>query len=164
MSIAASLLRPIAYIAGRRASRQADRFLAAHQRTAKVQQRLLAQFIDAHRNTAFGRDHGFSSICTYEDFVSAVPVAPYERMMPYVNRVLEGETTALLPPGEEPLMFSMTSGTTGAPKYIPVTRRFADIMRSGWNIFGFKVLCDHPAGWLRPIVQISSTAVERTSP
>jgi hypothetical protein len=37
-------------------------------------------------------------------------------------------------------------------------------MRSGWNIFGFKVLCDHPAGWLRPIVQISSAGVERTSP
>jgi hypothetical protein len=138
--------------------------VSAHRQTAKVQERLLAQLIDAHRETAFGRDHGFASIRTYEDFAAAVPVAPYERMMPYVNRVLEGETTALLPPGEEPLMFSMTSGTTGTPKYIPVTRRFADIMRGGWNIFGFKVLYDHPAGWLRPIVQISSAAVERTSP
>jgi len=61
-------------------------------------------------------------------------------------------------------MFSMTSGSTGAPKYIPVTRRFLADIRRGWNIFGVNVLSDHPSAWLRPILQISSSADEQRSP
>ena len=164
MSISRTLLRPVAFVAGERASRQVRAFLAAHDRTAEVQERVLADLLRRHAETDFGRDHGFAAIGSYEDFVRAVPVGTYDTLRPYLHRVLHGRTVALLPGDEDVLMFSRTSGTTGEPKHIPVTGRFLAEMRRGWNIFGAKVLTDHPDGWLRPILTITSSMHETTSP
>jgi len=164
MSLARTLLRPAAFLAGRHAAGQVRAFLAAHEHTAQTQDRVLAELLAAHRDTAFGRDHGFERIRTYADFVSAVPVRPYDALKPYADRVLAGECGALLPPGERALMFSQTSGTTGEPKHIPVTSRFLAEMRRGWNIFGVKALTDHPEAWLRPLMTINSSMRESASP
>ncbi len=164
MSPPRTLLRPIAALAGLHADRQVRRFLSAHTRTADVQAQLLARLVDLHAETAFGQDHGFAKIRNWRDFRSAVPVASYESLRPYVDRVLGGETTALLPPGDSPVMFSMTSGTTGSPKHIPVTERFAAEMRRGWNVWGLRALRDHKRAWLRPLLRIASAAREHDSP
>ena len=164
MGITRTLLRPAAYLAGLHAGRQAKAFLAAHRRTPHVQQRLLARLVRHHADTDFGRDHGFARIRTYQDFAAAVPVGSYETHRPYIDRVLQGRGEALFPPGVPVLMFSLTSGTTGRCKYIPVTPRFAAEMRRGWNIFGLLMLKDHPEAWLRPILQISSAIRETDSP
>ena len=159
-----ALLRPLAYVAGKHAARQVRAFLAAHDRTRQRQDQLLAELLGAHAETDFGREHDFAALGGYDDFIQAVPLGSYETLRPYMDRVLHGRTTALLPPGERVLMFSRTSGTTGRPKHIPVTRRFLAEMRRGWNIFGLKALTDHPAGWLRPIVTLTSSMRETSSP
>ncbi len=164
MSFSRTILRPIAYLISLHAQRQVDAFLASHQRTQEVQDRLLRELIARHAQTQFGRDHGFASIQTYEDFKAAVPVGNYDRFRPYVDKVLHGQFDALLPAGEPPLMFSMTSGTTGSPKYIPVTARCAGELRRGWNIFGLMMLNDHRAAWLRHVLQISSRMRECDGP
>jgi len=138
--------------------------MAAHERTRQVQDSLLARLVKEHAETDFGRDHDFKSIRTYEDFTSAVPVGNYETLRPYMQRVFDGQTNALLPPGEKVLMFAQTSGTTGKAKHIPVTRTFAEQMKRGFNMFGLRALRDHPQGWLRPILQISSPMRETLSP
>jgi hypothetical protein len=53
-------------------------------------------------------------------------------------------------------MFALTSGTTAARKYIPVTPQYLADYRRGWNIWGMRVFLEHPEVKLRPIVQISS--------
>ena len=164
MNLRRTLLRPVAHLAGLHASGQGRAFLRSHQRTQRQQDELLESMIRAFRDTDFGRDHGFDRIRGYDDLVRAVPVATYERFAPYIDKVLAGRTTALLPPGQKLLMFSLTSGTTGKPKHIPVTGQFADDMRRGWNVFGIRLLHDHPASWLRPILQISSPMRESVSP
>jgi hypothetical protein len=164
MVLPRAFLRPLATVASWHASRQLSRFLAAHRRTAQAQEELLRELVARHAQTDFGRDHGFDKIRNYADFASAVPVGDYESLRPYMQRVLAGQTTALLPPGEPVLMFSQTSGTTGSPKFIPVTPRFLDDIRSGWNVFGLKVIRDHPKSWVRPILQISSSMRESSSP
>ena len=164
MSIGRTLLKPVAYFASLRVAGQVRAFGAAHRRTRHLQQKLLKELVRRHASTAFGRDHGFRHVRCYEDFASAVPVSSYDTLRPYIRRVLAGETTALLPAGEPVLMFSMTSGTTAAPKYIPVTPRFLADTRRGWNIFGLKALRDHPEAWLRNILQISSPMRETVSP
>jgi hypothetical protein len=138
--------------------------MASHARTGEVQRRLLTEMVARHRDTAFGRDHGFASVRNYGDFRSVVPVGNYETLRPYMDRVFAGEFGALIPPGEEVLMFARTSGTTGRPKHIPVTRRFAECQKRGFNMFGLRVLRDHPAGWLRDICQVSSPMREGDSP
>ena len=164
MSLRRFLLRPIAYLGGLHASRQAAEFLRAHQRTRQVQDELLGRLIHTFGDSEFGRDHGLGKVRSFEDLKAALPVCGYETYEPYIERVLAGQTQALLPASQAPLMFSLTSGTTGKPKHIPVTPVFADEMRRGWNIFGIRVLKDHPAAWLRPILQISSPMRECTSP
>lgn len=164
MTIKQTLLKPIASLAGWHASQQLAGFLRAHQKTDQTQQGVLRELIGRHVYTGFGRDHGFGSIKSYQDFVRQVPVTDYEGHRPYMDQVLRGQFNALLPSDEQVLMFSQTSGTTGTPKFIPVTKRFLNSIRRGWNIFGMKVLQDHPEGWLRPILQISSSMRESTSP
>ncbi|GAF83845.1 unnamed protein product, partial [marine sediment metagenome] len=75
-----------------------------------------------------------------------------------------GKTNALFASGEDLIMFALTSGTTGQAKFIPVTRRFVDDYRRGWNIFGLKALLDHPNALFRKIVQITSSTREERTP
>ncbi len=164
MGIARTLLRPIAYAAGKHAYVQVRKFLNAHQHTATVQNSLLMQLLRLHEDTAFGRDHGFANIHSYAEFARSVPISTYDDLRPYMDRVLAGETTALLPADQNVLMFSMTSGTTGKPKHIAVTEQFALQMKRGWNVWGVKVLTDHKKAWLRNILQITSPMKEALSP
>ena len=164
MDVLRTVLRPAARLAGWHAARQAREFLSAHRRTRQVQDGLLRQLVAAAAESDFGRDHHFDRVRGYEDFISAVPVGDYEARRPYVQRVFEGRNRALFAPGTEVVMFAVTSGTTGAPKHIPVTRRFLADYRRGWNVFGLRLLSDHPAGWLREIVTIVSSAREYLSP
>jgi hypothetical protein len=164
MSIRQTFLRPIARAGAWSAQCQLKNFMRAHEHTKQTQDEFLRELISSHCNTAFGRDHGFGKISTYKEFTAAVPIREYQQLKPYVTRVLNGETTALLPENQQVLMFSMTSGTTGEPKYIPVTPRFLENIRRGWNLFGINVLQNQADAWLRPIVQISSSMHEETSP
>ena len=159
-----TLLRPVAHLVGVKTAELLKQFMQAHLHTPRVQNQLLARLIASHRNTDFGRDHGFDRINTYRQFADAVPINTYESLRPYMDKVLAGETTALLTPGHYVLMFSMTSGTTGKPKHIPVTRAFADNMKRGFALFGYKALLDHREAWLRPLLQISSPMRETLSP
>ena len=164
MGIKRFMLRPVAHIAGSRAMKQARAFLGTHRYCREVQDRLLKQMLHRCRDTDFARDHNFHTIDSYEDFVSAVPVRPYEQLQPYFDSVFNGRPQALLPADEPILMFSMTSGTTGHPKHIPVTKTFLDHMRRGFNIFGILALNDHKDAWLRRILQVSSPMCETASP
>jgi hypothetical protein len=158
-----TLLRPVAFLGARHAARQRRAFLRAHRRTRRVQDRLLRRLIAAAADSDFGRDHDFRRIRSYADFAAAVPVRDHEQLRPYLRRVFDGDVRALFDRRERVLMFSMTSGTTGRPKTIPVTRRFLAAIRRGWNIFGYSALRDHRAAWLRPILQVSSSMHERRS-
>ena len=84
----------------------------------EVQQDLLRRILASNRDTAFGKGHGFSSMLSWQDYQSSVPVADYEATRPWVERLLAGEPNVLT--AEQPYMFTMTSGTTGQPKLIPV--------------------------------------------
>lgn len=85
-----------------------------------TQQKVLKKLIDGGRQTAFGKDHQFEAIQSYEDFKHRVPVRDYEALKPYIERILQGEKNVLWK--GVPLYFAKTSGTTSGAKYIPLTR------------------------------------------
>jgi GH3 auxin-responsive promoter len=70
--------------------------------------------------TAFGRDHDFNKIKTYQDFTAHVPLRDYEGLKTYIERVKNGETDVLWQ--GKPAYFAKTSGTTSGVKYIPITK------------------------------------------
>jgi hypothetical protein len=142
-------------VVGRSVRRQLRAFEEATHFPREWQQHLLQQILRRQADTGFGMDHHFAAIQNAEDFRRNVPVAPYEYVEPYINRVRHGEFAALL---NEPTvhMFALTSGTTATRKFIPVTAQYLADYRRGWNLWGLKAYIDHPAAKLRPIVQMSS--------
>ncbi len=139
-------------------------FLRATRHAAKVQQRGLIARIKRHASSDFGRDHEFSRIRSYQDFIAAVPVQSYEDHEPYIRRVMDGQLNAMFGPGESVLMFALTSGSTDKPKHIPITPTFAKEYKRGWHIFGIKALLDHPQAFFKKIVQTASSMEEYRTP
>jgi hypothetical protein len=119
-----------------------------------IQQELLRRILAKQADTAFGKDHRFSTMHTFDDFRKIIPVRGYEYVEPYLQRVRKGEINALLS-DQKIHMFAMTSGTTATRKYIPVTDQYLADYKRGWNIWGLKVFRDHPAVRMRPILQMS---------
>ncbi|HKJ06681.1 MAG TPA: GH3 auxin-responsive promoter family protein [Flavobacteriaceae bacterium] len=85
-----------------------------------LQEKIMKKLISRAQQTAFGKDHSFSSIKNYEEFKSNVPVRDYEALKDYVLRAVDGESNILWP--GKPLYFAKTSGTTSGAKYIPLTK------------------------------------------
>ena len=78
------------------------------------------KLIQKGKQTAFGKDHDFENIHSYEDFKKRVPIRDYEGLKNYVERIMTGEKDVLWP--GLPLYFCKTSGTTSGTKYIPLTK------------------------------------------
>ena len=113
MNIKSILAKPFA-------KRVTSRIYKQSNNAIKVQQNLLKKLISQAEYTAFGKDHNFSTIKSYEDFKKHVPVCDYEALKPYVERVVKGEKDVLWK--GQPLYFAKTSGTTSGVKYIPLTK------------------------------------------
>ncbi len=86
----------------------------------ETQEKVFRNLIFQAKNTAFGKDHRFENIKTYDDFKSKVPIRDYEALKPYVERVKAGEKDILWL--GKPIYFAKTSGTTSGAKYIPITK------------------------------------------
>ncbi len=79
----------------------------------------MQQIVAKAKHTAYGTDHDFADISTYEDFKARVPIQDYEQLKPYFDRVVHGEADVLWP--GKPKYLAKTSGTTSGTKYIPIT-------------------------------------------
>ncbi|MFY0604563.1 MAG: GH3 auxin-responsive promoter family protein [Flavobacteriaceae bacterium] len=86
----------------------------------KTQDKVFNKLISQAKNTAFGKDHDFKNIKTYEDFKQRVKVQDYEGLRTYVDRIVAGESDVLWK--GKPIYFAKTSGTTSGAKYIPITK------------------------------------------
>ncbi len=84
------------------------------------QAKLLLSLIDTAKKTLFGRTYDFENIRSVEDFQAKVPVADYEDLKPYIEKVKRGQRDILWT--ETPEYFAKTSGTTSGSKYIPISK------------------------------------------
>ena len=123
--------------------RKVRRFLAQAANARRVQRQVLLEKLNRHRDSDFGRVHGFAEIRSVADFRRHVPITDYEYYGTYIERLKRGELESLYGPDTRLLMFALTSGTTAETKYIPVTQQFFDEYRAGWNLWGLKVYRDH---------------------
>ena len=85
-----------------------------------VQEELLFRLLQSAKDTEFGRKFDFSSVNTYKDFVSKVPIQQYESIEPLIERCRKGEQNLFWPTKIK--WFAKSSGTTNAKsKFIPVS-------------------------------------------
>jgi hypothetical protein len=123
--------------------RRIRRFVANAQRANEIQRAVLLKKLRRHAESDFGRRHGFSSIRTVEDFRRQMPITTYEYYREDIERLKNGEITAMFRDGTRLLMFASTTGTTGRSKCIPITQEFFDEYRDGWNLWGLQTYADH---------------------
>lgn len=85
-----------------------------------VQDELLSRLVTLARFTEYGKQYDFSSIETYSDFKSRVPVNDYESLKSLINRTMHGEQNLLW--HSDVKWFAKSSGTTSdKSKFIPVS-------------------------------------------
>jgi hypothetical protein len=118
---------------------------------------VLAHLLSLNAGTQFSRDFDLHPGISVQEYRKRIPVAGYELIRPYVDRVARGEHSALLGRDNRLLMFAVTSGTTSESKLIPVTEQFVRDYRRGWQSWGIGVYDQHPALKQLNIVQISSS-------
>ena len=86
-----------------------------------VQQGELVRLIEKAALTRIGRKYDFSSIRTYRQFASTLPLYSYENLRPSIMRMVNGARDELWP--GRCVNFAQSSGTSdGRSKYIPITR------------------------------------------
>ena len=79
-------------------------------KAVEYQENTMHKLIRTGLNTVFGHDHQFSKIKNYEQFKAQVPVADYEDLKHYIERINAGETNVLWK--GRPKYYAKTSGTT----------------------------------------------------
>jgi hypothetical protein len=131
---------------------QLNQFEKLTRQPRAAQDALLRRILAQQAQTDFGRDHGFGSVSNRDEFRRQVPILRYEYLEPYIARCRRGDFGALL---SEPCvhMFALTSGSTAARKYIPVTPQYLRDYRRAWNLWGYRAWQDHPEVRLKPVVQ-----------
>lgn len=85
-----------------------------------MQQEVLHYLVEYAKDTEYGRNHLFSTIQSYDDFVQNVPVNTYEELKGDIDRMRHGEENILWP--GQVKWYAKSSGTTNdKSKFIPVS-------------------------------------------
>jgi hypothetical protein len=119
-------------------------FRAKTRQVARVQEAVLLEKVRRNADSAFGREHRFDRIHDVGSFRRRLTVAGYEAFAPYIERVRAGDVSAMFGCGQRMRMFSRTSGTTGAAKYIPITDAYLREYKRTWLLWGYAALRAHP--------------------
>ena len=127
-------------------------------RPAEAQRDALTRILTANRDTTFGRAHQFAAIATPAGYARHVPVQHYEDVRPYVERQRTTGEPALT--AEAPVFYAQTSGTTGAPKYVPITPSVMAVTRTEQKIFSYLQYRACPAAFAGRTLGIMGAAVE----
>ena len=98
-----------------------QRALEKHQNGGKaLQEAVLEHLIKQAKDTEYGRNHAFSAIKGYDDFIQNIPVNTYEELKGDIDRMRQGEVDILWPGRVK--WYAKSSGTTNdKSKFIPVS-------------------------------------------
>lgn len=149
------MARTIVHLRGGQAARS---LIQAMGDPARAQKRFLERLLARNAQTAFGREHGFAEIRNVKEYAERVPVRDYEGFRSYVKLLTRGERSVLTV--DDPFMFTTTSGTTGEPKLLPVTRPWKSQMASLMRVWVHWAALDHPGMLDGSGLSIVSPAVE----
>lgn len=108
-----------------------------------AQRRRLSAVLAETAGSAFGQDHGLVRVDSPEALRAAVPVRTHAEFLPWLDRVEAGEKGVL---STAPvLQLVQTTGTTGRPKRLPVTRTWSDSVAAAQRLWVLGLLRDDEA-------------------
>ncbi|MBR1438888.1 MAG: GH3 auxin-responsive promoter family protein [Synergistaceae bacterium] len=96
---------------------------------ANVNTQLLMRILNDSKDTEYGRKYGFGEIHDADEYRRRVPLTTYADYESYIDRMVnDGEENLLT---SYPIVYyAETSGTSGKPKYIPVSDRGLEVFRN----------------------------------
>lgn len=87
----------------------------------QLQMQVLHRLVNKAKDTEWGRNHGFASVSSYEDFAKTSDVNTYEELKLAIDRMRQGESDILWP--GKVRWYAKSSGTTNdKSKFIPVSQ------------------------------------------
>ncbi len=129
---------------------------------ADAQHRLLAELLARNADTEYGRRHDFAQISTFDQFQERVPLSTYDQLEPYVRAAMDGRPNQLTT--QTPVLFTTTSGTTGASKYIPMTPDGRRAKGKAMRLWLAALLHDHPRADHGKVLSVVSPEIESRAP
>jgi GH3 auxin-responsive promoter len=120
-----------------------QRFLRSVEDPEGAQRQRLEGLLASGKDSVFGREHGLAAVRNLDDFRAAVPIRSYDALFPWLTRVAAGEHGVL---GTERVSGLLeTSGTTSAPKHLPVTASWAQTCGEAQKLWMLGLLQEHEA-------------------
>ncbi len=136
----------------------------------KTEEATLRGILEYAKNSEWGKAHNFAKILeatTPEDLFKRwqenVPPQSYEDLRPFVERHKNGEENILFP--GKPMMYATTSGTTSAPKWIPITDAYYNNIFSKMSkLWLYTFIMQRPKTFWGKCVSIVGKDVESHAP
>lgn len=120
-----------------------------------TQRNLLLKILASNKDTSFGIDHDFASITSAEAYAKQCPIQSYDTLKPYME---DGSGQGLT--AETPIFYQVTSGTTGAAKYLPMTKTGLDNDKKLQNMVALSRYLDNPCAYTGKMFAVVSPAIE----
>ena len=156
MIVKNSVLKVLGHVIRQKTRKRREQFLNTCLDSQAAQADTLRRILALNEDSHFSREHGLTSSLKEQAFRKQFPISEYDRFADHIERVKQGETEALLGPENELLMFALSSGTTSASKFIPITKPFLEDYRRGWTVWGIQAVDSHPGLDRGYILQVSS--------
>ena len=137
------------------------RFLQDLEDPEAATRRRFQEILKGGRGTAFWSAHGGDAIQSIEDLRSAIPVRTHAEFKPWLEQVSAGESRVLT--RQRPSMLLETSGTTGSPKHLPVTKAWARRAQEAQRLWTLGLIRDHEALTSGKVFTMVSPAVHGRS-
>jgi hypothetical protein len=132
----------IAHLALKTIAPKARAFEISTQDPMKAQRKLLLSYLSKNKDTVYGRKYHFSEVRSPADYQMLVPMSDSESVFPYVEKIINGAGNVLTK--DKVVFFGLTSGTTGKPKFIPVTEFSRAKKSETLDLWAYYIARDHP--------------------
>ncbi len=110
-------------------TRYAASFSLSTENPERTQRNKLADILARNRGTEYGKKYRFGETRTPREYARRVPLMTAADLEPYVSLEMDGERNLLT--AEAPVSYVRTTGSTGAPKHIPITPSYrAELQRT----------------------------------
>ncbi|MCA9495799.1 MAG: GH3 auxin-responsive promoter family protein [Nanoarchaeota archaeon] len=120
-------------------------FLKIHNNTQEIQKKTLFKIIEKNKNTNFGNKNNFINIKSIEDYKNNVAISKYENLKEYIekskNSYLKNNNELIK---DKIHYYSITTGTTSYPKFIPHTKDYILFRKNAWNIWTNSIFQEKP--------------------
>jgi len=118
------------------------RFKRDAQNLEAVQRRRLTHYLKQNAQSAFGLEHDFAGIGSWEEYSSRVPIHRYDEYAPWIKRIAAGEPRVLTT--EDVRLFEPSSGSSGPAKWIPYTPSLQGEIRRAVAVWSANMFLSRP--------------------